>query len=205
MGGVDHHLGVGGVVDGGDHPVLDADLLVQHLDHRRQAVGGAGGGGNQVVLCRVVEVVVDPHDDVQRPLLDRGGDDHLFDAALVVGLQQLGGAELAGRFDDYIDPQLIPGDLPGACEFAEADPPPGDAHRVAFGLYLPVPAAVHRIEFQQVGGGFHPALELVDVDDVKFRPIPGGAQRQAAHAAETVNSYADAHLFTLLAQLYCWK
>jgi hypothetical protein len=38
---VGHDVGVGRVVDGGDLAVADADRLVHHLHHRREAVGGA--------------------------------------------------------------------------------------------------------------------------------------------------------------------
>ena len=46
MRGIDDDLGVGLIVNGGDDAVLDTDLLVQHLDQRRQAgvVLGLGGG-----------------------------------------------------------------------------------------------------------------------------------------------------------------
>ena len=42
--------------------VLDADRLVQHLRHRSEAIGGAGGVGDDVVLLREL-VVVDAIDD----------------------------------------------------------------------------------------------------------------------------------------------
>ena len=49
---------VGGVgVDRGHQAALDPDRLVQHLRHRSQAVGRAGGVGDDVVLFRVVGVV----------------------------------------------------------------------------------------------------------------------------------------------------
>jgi hypothetical protein len=51
---IHHHLGVGDVVEGGDGAVADAEGFVHHLHHRSQAVGGAGGGGEQAMAARVV-------------------------------------------------------------------------------------------------------------------------------------------------------
>ncbi len=62
---IDDGLGVGLVVDGCDDPVLNADLFMQNLDDRGQAVGCTGGGRQQMVLLRVIKMVVDPHDDIQ--------------------------------------------------------------------------------------------------------------------------------------------
>ena len=49
---IDDDVGVGRIVDGRDLAVADADRLVDDLDHRRQAVGGAGGRGQQPVPRR---------------------------------------------------------------------------------------------------------------------------------------------------------
>ena len=75
---VDDRLGVREVVERRDRAVADPDPLVEHLDHRRQAVRRARGRGDDVVRVGVVAVVVDADDDVQRrAVLDGGGDDDL--------------------------------------------------------------------------------------------------------------------------------
>ncbi len=85
MRGVHDDLGVGHVVQGRDRAARDPDPLMDDLDDGRQAVGRAGGGGDQVVTGGLVEVVVDSHHDVEgASILDRGGHDHLPDAALEV-------------------------------------------------------------------------------------------------------------------------
>ena len=63
---IDHDIGVGRVVNGGDLAVPDADRLVQHLHHRRETVGGARRGREQPMLPGLIEVVVDADDDVER-------------------------------------------------------------------------------------------------------------------------------------------
>lgn len=42
-------------MNGGDHAVLDFEILVNDLDEWGEAVGGAGGSGDYCVLLCVVE------------------------------------------------------------------------------------------------------------------------------------------------------
>ena len=51
---------VGGVgVDGGHQAIDDAETIVENLRERREAVRGAGGVRDDVVLFWVIKVVVD--------------------------------------------------------------------------------------------------------------------------------------------------
>ena len=60
-----HRALVAGIgVHRGHVAVLDADRLVQHVRHRREAIGGAGGVGDDVVLLRQL-LVIDAIDDGQ--------------------------------------------------------------------------------------------------------------------------------------------
>src|SRR5262249_14601360 len=52
-------LAGGGGVDRGGHQVLNTEGLLEHLGDRRQAVGGAGGHGDDGVPRRVVALVID--------------------------------------------------------------------------------------------------------------------------------------------------
>ncbi|MCY1540350.1 hypothetical protein D9M68_759840 [compost metagenome] len=68
--------------------MADAQFLVDHLDHRCQAVGGAGRGGDDAVLGRIEQVLVDAHDHVQRLLfLHRRTDHDPLHALVEVGLE----------------------------------------------------------------------------------------------------------------------
>ena len=83
-------IGVGGIVDGRDLAVPDADGLVDDLDHGGEAVGRAGGCRQQPMAGGIVESCVDADDDVQRALvLDRRRDDDPLHAALEIDLQLL--------------------------------------------------------------------------------------------------------------------
>ncbi len=80
---IENALGIGQVMDGGDRTVADAELLMDHLDHRRQAVGGAGCRGDDAMLRRIEQTIVNAHDYVQcTRLLHRRADHDAFDALL---------------------------------------------------------------------------------------------------------------------------
>jgi hypothetical protein len=192
--GVDDHLGVGDVVDRGDDAVADAEALVDHLHHRRQAVGGARRGGEQVVLGRAVQVIVHAHHDVERAPLDRRGDDHLAHAGGEVRRELGGGAELAAALEHDVDAGGPPRHVAGPGDLAEPDGGAIDRQPVSAGRGDVVrPAAVDRIELEQVRGARAAALDLVDVDEREVGPAPGRAHDQAPHASEAVDADADAH------------
>src|SRR5208283_4427524 len=73
---VEHNLVVGVAVDGGHDAADDAECVVEHLDHGREAVGGATGVGEDVVLGRIVLVVVDAEHDGEVLVGGRGRDDY---------------------------------------------------------------------------------------------------------------------------------
>ena len=51
------------------------------------------------------------------------------------------------------------------------------------------PAAMHRVEIEQVRMGGRIAGRIVDLHEIQLRPIPGRTQGQATDAAETVDAY----------------
>ena len=73
----------------GHAAMYDADFFMHRFDHGGQAVGGAGCRCHQVMLRRIVQVVVDTVDNIQRALGGRRNDD-LFHALIEVGLQSIG-------------------------------------------------------------------------------------------------------------------
>ena len=96
-------------------------LLVHDLDHRREAVRGARRRRQQPVLRRIVEMIVDADDDVERALiLDGRGDDDPLHAAIEVGLQLLGLQKLAGAFENDVAAEIAPRHIAGRRGFGEA-------------------------------------------------------------------------------------
>ena len=110
-GAVHGLLGGGGGVHGGHQALYNGEVVVDHLGHRRQAVGGAGSVGHHlhVGLVGVQVHATDEHGRVS----GRGGDDHLLGAALEVSARLLDGGEHAGRLDDVLSARLRPRDVVG--------------------------------------------------------------------------------------------
>ena len=100
VGRVEDDLVVGVAVDSGHDAVGDAEGVVEDLDDGREAVGGAGSVGDDVVLGCVVLVVVDAEDEGDVLVGGGGGDDDLLDGRAEVGLGLFGVGEEAGGFND---------------------------------------------------------------------------------------------------------
>src|SRR5690606_13328019 len=103
---VDGLLGGGGGVHGGHQAALDAPLVVQHLGQRRQAVGGAGGVGDDRLA--LVGLVVDAEDEHRRVVLGRRRQDHLLRAGVEVLLRAGLVQEQAGGLDDDVGADRVP-------------------------------------------------------------------------------------------------
>ncbi len=89
---------------------FDSEAVVEDLRHRGQAVRGAGGIADDVVLPWIVSFAVDAKHDRDVFVLGRRRDDDLLGASLVdVDLRLVGVGEEARRFDDDVDPQVLPG------------------------------------------------------------------------------------------------
>ncbi len=71
VGQVQDALVVGVGVDGGHQRLLDAEGIAENFGHRSNAVGGARGIGQDVVLLRVVLILVHPQDNGQIGALGR--------------------------------------------------------------------------------------------------------------------------------------
>ena len=92
-------------MDGGDAAVANADGLMHHFHHRGQAIGGAAGRGDNLVLGGVVDMGVHTIDNIGRgPVFHRCADHHLFHPGIEIGLQRRLGFENARAVDHHIHP-----------------------------------------------------------------------------------------------------
>ena len=175
MGGIQDGLGVGDVVDGGHGAVPDAEVLVDHLHHGCQAVGSAGGCGHYGVQRLVVEVMVDPHDDVEDPLLlDRCRDHDPLHPLRQISVKQGLGLHLAGGLDHHVT--AGPVGLAYLLVAGAEDAVGAYHHLVPLATGLMVPASVDRIEGDEVcqRGGI--ASRVIDAHKLHIRPVEGGAK-----------------------------
>jgi hypothetical protein len=184
---VDDRLGVGQRMHGGDRAMADADALVEHLDQRRQAVGGAGGGADHAVHRRVEALVVDADHHVQcASFLDRRGDHHPGHALVQVGLQQ----RLLPEFPGGLDHDVAAGPVAGVDVAVGGDRNAAsiDDDCIALAPDVAAPAPLDRVELEQVGEGGGIGARIVDLHVLQVRRIEAGAQRQPADAAEAVDA-----------------
>ena len=127
-------------VHGGHQAVLDAEVLVQHLAHRSQAVRRATRVGDAFVLRRE-EMIVHAPDHGQIRLVFRRGREHDFpgprrQVAVVAGLA-VGGAfgEEPGGFQGHFHAHVAPRQLAGIAFRADGDFFSVDDERVALGFH----------------------------------------------------------------------
>jgi len=177
-----------------DGAVLDADPFVDHLDDWCKAVSCAGGGGDDLVLFWVIEVIVDADHHVQSALLHRRRNDDAVDAALKERRDGLRCFELRGRFEHHVDARLVPGNITRRCVAAEADPPAAGDDVMPVCERLVLPAALNRVEVQQVGCRSCVTGNLVDMNYLNLGVVPKRAKRKAAHAAKPIHSETNRHL-----------
>ena len=88
--------------------LFDTEGVIEDLHHRREAVRGAGSIGNDVVLCRIVEPVVDADAESQIRIFRRSGDDDLLGTRFDV-LSGTGAVdEETGGFENNVDALASP-------------------------------------------------------------------------------------------------
>ena len=194
MDGIEDRLVVGVGVDRGHDPALDADGVVEHLGHRCEAVGGAGGVGDDVVRGRVVSVVVDAEHDGQVFVLGRGGDDDLGGTVVQVSAGPVGVGEDAGGFDDDFDAVVAPGNLSGVALGDHGDALTVDHEVAVDDINLARVAAVVGVVLEEMGVGVGVG-EVVDRDD--FEVIAVEVEHALEHlppdAAEAVDADFGRH------------
>ena len=146
-GSINDHLGGGGGVDGGHETLHNSKVLVQDLGEWGQAVGCAGGvgenGGSGVFG------VVDTH-DIHGGISRWSGNDDALASSLQVGLGLGNGGENTSGFANSVGSSLSPLDLLGVSLVEELDLDISDNQ-----------AAISRGDFARVNSVDRVILELV--------------------------------------------
>ncbi len=191
--GVERRLVAGIAVDRGHEAAGDADRIVQHLGHRRQAVRRAAGvRDDDVVLCQ--RVVVHAEDDGLVGIVAGGRDQHPLGAGRQVRLHLFLGGEDAGAFHDDVD--VAPGQVGRVADRRDLDRTAADVDRIARNRDLGGEAAVDRVVAQQMRIGFDRAqvVDRHDLDIIAPR-FDDRAQHVPTDPAKAVDRYLDSHRF----------
>ena len=172
---------------------LDGPAVVQGLGHGRQAVGGAGSGGDDGIFG-LQDGVVHVVDDGGQVVAGGRGDDNLAGASVDVGLALfLGGVE-AGALQHDVHLQLAPGAIRSVLLGVDDDLMAVHDDGVVGGLNLVIVGvvALGGVILQQVrqhlGGG-----QVVDGDDLVALSAEHLTESQAADAAKTIDSNFNSH------------
>ncbi len=95
-------------VDGRHRAADDGEIIVDDFGDRSQAICGARRVRNDVMLCRIVLVMVDAHNQRDIFILCWSGDDHFLDCPAKVLLGFVGVSETSGRFDHDLRADRFP-------------------------------------------------------------------------------------------------
>lgn len=136
-------------VDGRHEALGEAEVVMDDLCERGEAVGGAGGVGEDVDVWRV-SFLVDAHDE-HGGVCGGGGDDDLLGAAFQVGIGLFGGGEDAGGLDDVFGAVLGPGDVGWVSLLVEMDGLAVDGQAMVADGDVALELAVCGVIFEHVG------------------------------------------------------
>merc|ERR1740138_1298286 len=170
---------------------LDAELVVDGLDHGREAVGRAGRAGDGD-HGGVVGLLVDAHDDGRGVVLGGGREDDLLGAGGDVGRDLVAREEGARGLADVLGAHGAEGDLGGVARVRRRREDAVDHEAVGRGLDGARVAAVDGVVLELVGhvlvGGAR--VHELEVDGVRLGHDAG---HEAADAAEAVDAAGDGH------------
>jgi len=187
---VEQALVVGVGVHGDHVTAFHAEGVVQDLDHRSGAVGGARGVGNQLHVLGQHVVVDAEHDGGVQRVFGRHGEHDFLRAGLEVAFQLFALAEDAGGVDDDVDLEFLPGQFGRVFDGGQQNLVAADEHEVLFDPRRVFVDAVDRIVFEAVeqllGVG-----QVVDADEFEINvAFQGGAQHGAADSTKSINRYS---------------
>ncbi len=172
---------------------FDADGIVQHLRHRRQAIGRAGSVGDDRVFLRQRLVVHAEHDGAIRAIA-RGRDENALGARRQMGRGLFLRCEDARAFQRDVHAQFLVRKLGRVFHRRHLDLVPVDDHQIAVHLHLAGEPAVNRVVTQQMRVRFD-RTQIVHPyhDDVVALGFNNCAQDQTSDAAEAVDRDAKCH------------
>jgi hypothetical protein len=185
-------------MNGRHHALFDADGIIQRLGDRRQAVGGAGGVGDDQMLLGEL-LVVHAIDDGEVGAVGRRGNEDALGASGQQARRLVASGEDARAFQRDVDAQLAERQGGRILDCGDLDRTGSDVDRVARHGDHAGETAVDRIITHKMGVGLDRA-EVVQADDldVGAAGLDDGAQDVAADAAKTVDEDLNRHFDALL-------
>jgi hypothetical protein len=190
VGDIGETLIVGIGVDRGHEAPLDPELIVEDLDDRCQAVGGARGVGDDLVVFAQILVVDSKDHGGTQFVLCGNGEDHTLGPGLDVLRHGMLGAEHAGGFDDDIDSEFLPREFSRIHDGEQLHPMASGRQMAVVQYYLAGELAHDGVVLEQIGG--HLVVgEVVDRNDLDARigPLADHPEDRPADPPEPVDGY----------------
>jgi hypothetical protein len=179
-------------VHGRHEAALDAEVVVEDLGERREAVRRTGGVRDDVLTG--VLVVVHAHHEHRRVVLRRSRENDLLRAGGEVLARAVLVEEDAGRLDHRGGAHRAPGELRRIGLGGAADGLAVDDELTVLDLDRALEATVDGVVLQHVGEVVD-LEQIVDRDDVDVTALDGGAEDHASDAAEAIDTDLDRHVY----------
>ncbi len=147
---------------------------------------------------RIVQFVVDTHDDGDVFVRGRGGDDDLLGACIKVLLCACGLGEEAGGLDDDVNVELAPGEVGRIALGEHLDGFAANNQVAVNNLNACGQAAGHGVVLEQVRQGLGAGQVVYGNNFNVCTLCQSGAEVVTANAAEPVDTNTSSHFFSLL-------
>ena len=197
---IENALVVSVTVDRAHESVRDFELVVQHFCERRETIGGAARVGNDRVLSRIVNAVVDPDAKRRVRIFRRRADQHPLRSGLAnVQFGFVACGEKAGRFPDNIDTEAFPRKISRVALLQNLNLVAAYNNIFLIVTDFTVELAVNRVPFQEVGQRFciREVVNRLNARDLFLRHRPEDVPPDAPEAVDCVICHKDIFQFRL--------
>lgn len=192
-GRVDNSLGGGHGVHGGHKSLVNAEFVVDGLDHGGKTVGSAGSAGDEI-LRSVVFLLVDTHDDGLGVILGRGGVDDLLGTSINDGLGLLLGEENTSGLADVVSTEGTPADFLGVTASGGLDFLSIEDEEVSVNLNSLLGLSVDGVVLVLVGHVVRGGRTGVDTVQGNVLVLHHDTGDETSDTSETVDSHTGGHL-----------
>ena len=189
---------------GGHEALDDAEVVVDDLGEGGQAVGGAGGVGDDG-HAGVILVQVDAADEHRGVVLAGAGEDNDLGAGVQVGLGGFLGQELAGALENIVNAQIAPAELAGVAGVEQLNSLAVDDEVAVGDLDSAVEAAMDGVVLGGIGNLLGLLVRGVHGDYLDVVADNAGTEDQAADASETIDAnfnHDNSSIFEMMCTLY---
>ncbi len=170
----------------------DAELVIENLGNRSQAVRGAGGIGDNFHVG-LIRLVVHAHHKHGCIIFNRSCDDHALGAGIKMALGHIFAEEESRGFDDVICADFAPLQIGGNFFSGHADLLAIDHKLSAFNLHIALKSTMRGIVFEHVCEIIH-IHKIIDSNNLNIFASNRGSENKTPDTAESIDTnFYNAH------------